>query len=124
MRARVQALVVDEQLRGRRRAPAWRGRFRRAASSPTMSRLRVAPLQADGDRAIFLMAASGNVYVAINPERVRQRIAGASLNDAMNILNRDWLLDPLHPPQIQVWPGIFGRLPVLPVRINVRVQES
>jgi hypothetical protein len=41
---------------------------------------------------------------------------------ALNTLNREWLLDPLRPPQIQVWPGFLGQLPVLPIRIAVTVQ--
>jgi hypothetical protein len=126
LRARVQALVIDEQL-ARQAA-----RANLAAKVPPGSQLSETisftrgPVQATGDKGqvTFLMSASGSVSVAINPERVRQRIAGASVNDALNILERDWLLDPRRPPQIQVWPGLWGRLPVLPVRINVRVLES
>ena len=128
LRARVQALVIDEQLA---RQVVWANL---AAKVPPGSQLSAltnncctrGPVQATGDRnqATFLMSAFGSVSVSINPESVRQRIAGASVHDALNILERDWLLDPRRPPQILVWPGLWGRLPVLSIRINVRVLDS
>jgi hypothetical protein len=69
------------------------------------------------------MAASANVAVAINPERVRQRIAGVSLSEAQAILERDWLLASGRPPEIKLWPPMLSRLPLLPIRITVTVIE-
>ena len=39
------------------------------------------------------------------------------------LLERELLLDPRRPPQINVWPGLLQRLPALPLRINVVIQQ-
>jgi hypothetical protein len=125
-RARVQALVIDEQLARQAslaklaaRIPAGR---QISLDSVTFTR---GPIQgADPKGGVtFLMAASANVAVAINPERVRQRIAGASISEALAILERDWLLASGRPPEIKLWPPMLSRLPLLPIRITVTVVE-
>lgn len=124
IRARVQALIIDVQA-ARQAALA-----RLSASIPPGRRLIVGSItytrgavraEADGT-ASLVISSSGNVAAAIDAERVRNRVAGMSVEAALNTLNREWLLDPLRPPQIQVWPGFLGQLPVLPVRIAVTVQ--
>jgi hypothetical protein len=126
LRARVQALVIDEQA-ARQAAVA-----RLSAEIPPGRQLITeslkytrGPLQSTVDgRATFVMSASGNVAASIDADRVRQRIAGMSVEAAQNLLNMEWLLDPNRPPQIDVWPQFWGTLPVLPMRINVLVKAQ
>jgi hypothetical protein len=126
LRARVQALVIDEQA-ARQAAVA-----RLSAEIPPGRHLLTenikytrGPLQSTADgRATFVMSASGNVAVSIDADRVRQRIAGIGVEAAQNLLNKEWLLDPSHPTQIDIWPQFWGNLPVLPMRINILVQAQ
>lgn len=127
IRARLQALIIDEQAahqvalaRLSQEIPAGQ---RLLLETITYTRGPMGTADAQG-RVIFLMSASGGVAAAIDTERARQRIAGQSLEAALETLNRDWLLDPRRPPQIQVWPGVFGRLPVLPLRIQIQVMSQ
>jgi hypothetical protein len=124
LRARVQALVVDEQL-------ARQATFANLTAKlpagwqivPETVSFTRGPLQnADAQGQVaFLMSASANDTVMISAERVRQRLAGSTLTEAINILQREWLLDPRRPPELKVWPTLFGRIPLLPIRIDVRV---
>jgi hypothetical protein len=125
MRARVQALVVDEQLARRASLASLAAKIppgrEMSPESVTFTRGAIQSTDPNG-QVIFLMSASANVIIDINPDRVRQRLAGASMDEALNILEREWLLDPRRPPQIIISPPIFGRLPLLPVRISVRIE--
>lgn len=81
------------------------------------------PVRTENGETTFTLSASGNVAAAVDPERVRQRIAGMDVQTALNTLNQGWLLDPRHAPEIEVWPAILGRLPLLPIRIGVSVEQ-
>lgn len=122
--ARVEALVLDEQ------AARYAALARLSAEIPPGRRLDLntiaysrGPISAPDaqGRVTFLMSASGNVSAEIDIERAKARIAGMSVDEALNTLNRDWLLDPRRPPQITLWPGFFGRLPLLPIRITIEI---
>ena len=43
--------------------------------------------------------------------------------EARRRLERELVLEPNFPPQIDVWPGIFGRMPALPMRIRVEIAQ-
>jgi hypothetical protein len=125
IRTRVRALVVDQQ-------PAQvAARARLARSIPDGHQLALESLtyqlgavrQVDtSGRAAFVMVVGGNTAARIDPDAARQRLAGLVPQEALNRLNRDWLLDPLRPPQITLWPGFLERLPFLAVRISVVVK--
>ncbi len=51
-------------------------------------------------------------------------MTGISTDEALRRLQGELLLDPRDPPQIETWPGWFGRMPFLPVRIDVRITGS
>jgi hypothetical protein len=124
IRASVRALVVDEQsARGAALA-------RLSVQIPPGRRLVLesieyerGPVSVQGGQTTFTLSASGNVAAAVDAEGVRQRIAGMDVQSALDTLNNGWLLDPRRAPEIEVWPAILGRLPVLPVRINVSVEQ-
>jgi hypothetical protein len=67
------------------------------------------------------MAVSGHIAVMIDPAYVRDRVRGVSRGEAYSRLERELLLDPSRPPQIKTWPGWYHRMPILPVRITVKV---
>lgn len=72
-------------------------------------------------RYTFQMFVEGDVPFAINADQVAGRINGMSVSQAQRTLENELLLDPRQPPQISLYPFDFGRLPILPVRIRVRV---
>ncbi len=125
LRARVQALVIDEQM-ARQAVLA-----RLSREIPSGQRLLLdtiaynrSPLQAADPqgRVTFLMYATASVMANVDSALVRQRLAGLSVEAALARLNRELLLDPLRPPQITLYPDLFGRLPVLPARITVTIR--
>jgi hypothetical protein len=68
------------------------------------------------------MYATAAVMANVDSALVRQRLAGLSVEAALARLNRELLLDPLRPPQIMLYPNLFGRLPVLPTRITITIR--
>ncbi len=124
LKVRVQALVIDE-LAARKAAYASLARLlgnrQIVVDSIAYQRGRVDPVDAKG-QAAFLITASGDAVTDVDPESVRGRLAGVSLSDARATLERTLLLDPRRPPQIEVLPAVFGRLPFLPVRIDVTIR--
>lgn len=124
IRANVRALIVDEQS-ARSAALA-----KLSAQIPPGRRLVLdsiqyerGPVRTENGQTTFTLSASGNVAAAVDAERVRQRIAGMDVQSALDTLNQGWLLDPRRAPEIEVWPAILGRLPVLPIRIGVSVEQ-
>jgi hypothetical protein len=126
LRANVQALVIDEQLAKQAALAALAANFPEGwqvlPQSVRYTRGEIQKSDENGQVG-FLMSASASVAKAINLDTVRQQIAGTSPTDAINIMNQTLLLDAHHSPEIRIWPGIFGRLPLLPIRINVKVQQ-
>ncbi|MBX3064523.1 MAG: hypothetical protein KF726_16200 [Anaerolineae bacterium] len=129
LRTRVRALVIDQQF-ARDAAFASLSRQVRLQqtrildlNSVTYQLTAVRPPDANG-RVLLTMAVSGRIYTQIDAERARQRISGSSISAAIDALNRDWVLDPLRPPEIRVFPGIFGRLPFLTTRITIVIRTS
>ncbi len=131
MRAKVQALVIDTQL-------AHQAALANLATQIQTGRQIVPESVAfkpfkpsvvistdPKGQVTFVMSASANVAYMIDTARVRQRISGASVSDALNMLEHDplFLLDVNRPPVIKVWPEIFRRLPILGLRITVTVRE-
>lgn len=78
----------------------------------------------DQGRVQFQMFAEGVTPFAINAEKVADRIKGMSIREAERTLENELLLDPRHPPEIRTWPFNLGRLPFLPLRINVVVRTN
>jgi hypothetical protein len=79
-------------------------------------------LDAQG-RFTFQMFVEGNTLSAINIEAVAGRINGMTVSNAKRTLENELLLDPRHPPEIHQWPFNTGLMPLLPVRINVRINR-
>ena len=94
----------------------------RLCTSIIGQRGRVGVVDKNGQVA-FLLTASADAVSSIDPQQVRDRITGVSVPDALARLQRDYLLDPRHPPQIDLLLPFLNRLPVLPIRIDVTVVQ-
>jgi hypothetical protein len=129
MQAKVQALVIDLQLARQATLAKLATQIENgwqivpeSVNFKTFKPSDILSMDAKG-QVTFYMSASANVALIIDPDRVRSQITGASVSEATNMLERNWLLDTRYPPQIKVWPEIFHRLPALPIRITITVQE-
>lgn len=71
----------------------------------------------------FSMSGDGEVVSEIDTEALRERLAGRSMNDAMAYLVSELPLQQGTVPQIVVSPDWFGNLPLLPMRIEVQLQD-
>jgi Baseplate J-like protein len=129
MRATVQALVIDTQL-AHQAALASLATQIQSGREIVPESVAFKPFKPSdvissdpNGQVTFVMSASANIAYIIDPDQVRRAISGASVGDAANILEHDWVLDVNRPPVIKVWPELFRRLPILGVRIAVAVQE-
>jgi len=124
LRARVQAVVVDQkqaqQVAYSALAPYIQPGLEISPEALSFTRGDIQQIEPDG-RVTFLMAVSGHIAVMIDPDYVRKRVRGVSVDEAHHRLERELLLDPSRPPQIKTWPGWYRRMPILPVRITVKV---
>mgnify|MGYP005848084793 CR=1 FL=1 len=76
----------------------------------------------DARRVTFLMTATSDVASAIDSETLRDQLAGLPVDRAAQLLGGQYLLK--QPPRIELWPGWFGRMPALPIRIDVAVDYA
>jgi len=103
LRAQVQAVVVDER-QARQVAYAGLGPYIRPGLEVAPDALRITRgeiEQIDPDGTVrFQMVVDGRLAVALNADAVRERIAGTSVGEAERRLQREFVLDPNRPPQI------------------------
>ena len=75
-------------------------------------------------RVVFTAAGSAKVMPQFDAAPLQERLAGMSLDEAQEILAAQAELASDSPAQILVSPPGFGRMPLLPIRIEVHVRES
>ena len=123
LKTRIQALIVDQSA-ARKTAyvnlAKQLGNREIVVESVTYQLGRVDPMDASG-QATFLMTASGEAISQIDPELARSQLTGMSVTDAQALLYHTWLLDPLRGPQFALQPPFLGRLPVLPIRLDIEI---
>jgi hypothetical protein len=127
MRAVVEAIAVDEQF-------GWDIAFTqmqqqipvgRELQPETVSYERGQVLGVDANQRIaFVLIGNGIVSSQVNTGLLRERIAGRSLDDAQGYLLSEVDIEEGTSPQILLSPDWFGRLPILPMRINVELRET
>jgi hypothetical protein len=124
LRANVQGVVVDEaqarQVAFSALAPHIQPGLEIDPGAMVFTRGDILDLD-PGGRVTFLMVVKGNIAVSIDKNDVRDRMVGVSVGEAFDRLERDLLLDPERPPRITTYPPWYHRMPVLPVRIDVKV---
>ncbi len=70
----------------------------------------------------FSISATGYAAAEVDPEAVRKAIRGRSVREATTLLMEGFPL--AEPPQIEIWPRWLGRVPLLPLRIEVTVRPE
>jgi hypothetical protein len=124
MRAIIEAVAVDEKLAQQivfaqmaRQIP--RGRV----IKPESVEYERGPIVINGDDIKFTMTGSGLVAGQINAEQIRSQLAGRSIDDAMTYLTERVDIDENSVPQIEVSPDLFGRMPLLGMRIDIVIVQ-
>ncbi len=129
MKATVQALVIDTQLAKQAavaslalQIPQGQQIVPESVTFKPFAPGDILSTDANGN-VTFLMSAAANVAVIVDVGEIRNQIRGTSVDQAVLMLEKRWLLDARYPPDIHVWPEFTGHLPILPLRIAVNLQE-
>ena len=127
MRAIVQAVVIDRRMVNQ---AAFAGLAARippgqeiVPESISFTRESIEAIDQTG-RVTFLANVTGDASTAIDIEQVQQALAGRSYNEVLTYLYQNLDLAPEAPPGIVIWPPFHDRMPLLPSRITVIVQEA
>jgi hypothetical protein len=126
LQVQVQAVVVDErQARqvayaglGPQIQPGWEV----APDELIFTRGEILRIEPTG-RVTFTMIVEGESVVSVDEDQVRDLIQGIPQDEAARRLQGNLLLNPDYPPEIDIWPPWYGRLPILPIRITVEVRS-
>jgi hypothetical protein len=127
MRAVVEAIAVDEQFgwdiaftKMQQQIPSGR-----ELQPETVTYERGPVLGIDAERRIaFLLIGSGMVSGQVNVGLLRERLAGRSLDDAQGYLISEVDIEEGTTPLIALSPDWFGRLPLVPMRISIDLQDA
>ena len=126
MRAAVSAMVVDDHF-GQQVTLA-----QLSAQKPAGAKLRRDSMiytrgpitrQESFSRVMFSAAGSAKVIPEFDAAQLQARLAGISLTEAQRILASQTELDGASPAQILLRPAGLGRMPLLPVRIEIQIKE-
>lgn len=129
MRAVVEALAVDEQLGqqvvySQLAKQIQEGQFIQPESvSYELGCDSVTNFDPTG-RVTFSMSGSGLVSRQVDANQIRDRLVGMPANDAMAYLVSELPLQQGITPTITISPDWFDRIPILPMRIDVRLQDA
>ncbi|MCY3832152.1 MAG: baseplate J/gp47 family protein [Chloroflexi bacterium] len=72
----------------------------------------------------FTVASSAAVAVELDMDSLRRQLAGLSLDEARDLLAALPKISESSPPVLEVYPHGFETLPILPLRIDLRVKAS
>ncbi len=126
MRAIVSALALDDRYarqltfdRLRDKVPA---RFELLDNSLTYARGPFVPGRADG-QINFTATGSATVRAGFDGDSLREQLAGLALPEAREYLESLAELSDQDPARISLFPPALGRMPIMAVRIHVRVED-
>ncbi|NDJ74659.1 MAG: hypothetical protein GYB65_00250 [Chloroflexi bacterium] len=127
MRARVRALVIDLNLAEPVVKAALTPQIppgRRIATGSLDFTIDYISLP-DPESGVFTfdVTVTGYSVVDIDEAYVRDRVTGVRISEARQRLQSELLLEPDIPPDFDLWPGWYPRMPLLPVRVNIIVEE-
>ncbi len=74
-------------------------------------------------QVMFMMIGSARVESQINVGQLQERLAGRSVNDALVYMLTELDLEPELTPRVEVSPDWFGQMPILPIRIGIRIER-
>jgi hypothetical protein len=116
----VQGVAIDERLASQAAYVELAKRvgpgFQLSAESLLFKRGEVTQID-EQRRVTFIMHGTGEVLTDIPPAKVRQLVQGRTINRAKSRLEGGFPLTA--PPDIEVWPGFWPIMPLLPLRIQV-----
>lgn len=72
----------------------------------------------------FIMNGSAGIIAQINPSALQDQLAGRSLEDGQILLLTEISTNPDFPPRIILSPEWLGQMPLLPLRIEIRVEDG
>jgi len=75
-------------------------------------------------RVVIGLSATGQAAAQVNPPALAEQLAGRTTDDALRFLLSELDLAENTMPQIHLTPDWFGRLPLLPMRIDIQVLEA
>lgn len=127
MRAVVSAMVVDDRF-GQQITLAQLSSQLEAGKSirPNSITYTRGPIvsQESANRVTFTATSTTQVVQQFDPAQLQQQLAGMSLADAQRILATQLSVTTSNPPQIIITPDGFNQMPILPIRIEIQVQNS
>ncbi len=127
MRAVVQALVIDDRFARQvvfaRLSAEQPDAFSLSPDSFIYTRGPVLSTS-DSGQITFNGFGSGNAITTVDRPRLQQLLAGRTITEATSILQSELALLPDTPPQIDINPAFVGRLPLVPMRINIELIEG
>lgn len=127
MRAVVEAVILDDRL-GRQITFA-----RLSSAKPpelviqpeSITYERGPVISVDADRRVTFEATGSGVTVAqVDSARLQSLLTGLSLGEAQAIIGQEAILANGTEPIINISPETFGRMPMLPLRINIQISEN
>jgi hypothetical protein len=127
MRAVVEAVAVDQQFAQQIILAAMsREKPRGREIKPETLNYECCPVvDVSRDGHITLkISGSGLVAGQVNVGQLQERLAGRSTEEALHYLSTEVDLADGSTPQIVVSPDWIGRLPILPIRIDIRLHDS
>ena len=80
--------------------------------------------QESANRVTFTATSTAKVVQHFDPGPLQEQLAGASLADAQRILSSHVELATTNPPQIFISPAGYTQMPILPIRIEIQVQNA
>ncbi len=127
MRAQVSILVIDRQLAEQVAFAQMAGQIPRGRliKPESLEYFCCTVIQTDAENRVqFQISGRGLIAGEANITLLQERLAGRSLDEALTYLRNTLDLAPEAPPEFGITPDGFGRLPLLPVRITIIVQDG
>ena len=127
MRAVVSAMVVDDRF-GQQITLAQLSSQLEAGKSirPDSTTYTRGPIisQESASRVTFTATSTAKIVQQFDAGQLQQQLAGLSLADAQRLLATQITVTTAKPPQIIISPDGFNQMPILPIRIDIQVQNS
>lgn len=127
MRAVVTAMVVDDRF-GQQITLAHLSSQLEAGKSirPDSITYTRGPIisQESANRVTFTATSTAKIIQQFDSAQIQQQLAGMSLADAQRLLATQVSVTTTKPPQIIITPKGFSQMPILPIRIDIQVQNS
>lgn len=127
MRATVEAVVINQRMVNQ---VAFAGLTERIPAgqivipdSMTFSRGTIEAIEAGG-RVTFLANVSSDVAQGVDPDQLRQALAGLGRDQVITYLYQHLQLAPEASPGIAIWPEFFDRMPLIPSRITIVLRDA